>query len=245
MSKKAFFPAAGFGTRMQEWTRSEPKPLLKVNQIPLIYYSLFWGKYWGVENGIVNTHYLSERIKEELKNFTEFEIHISEEKKEILGTGGGIRTGIERFWKQDDDFLVINPDFLLFSDPTFSPWPTEIEKERFDCILYLAKSSPGRTYTGLSLGENGEVRFEKGGYFYLGLSWMRGDSLSEIQPETYYDLADTFRDLSEKGKLGGKVFSGDFLDLGEKEFYESFRHTDFSSRLPMEWASFRENIFKK
>ncbi|TGL49179.1 sugar-phosphate nucleotidyltransferase [Leptospira wolffii] len=241
MVRRAFFPGAGFGTRMKELTKNLPKPLLKVYNIPLIYYSLFWGKYWGIKEAVVNVHYLGDKIREELRGFSEFKLNISEEKPDILGTGGGIRTGIHRYWNLKDDFLVINPDFLFFAAPSFSPWPNEEEKENFDCILFLAESDPTQSYTGLSLSE-GKVSFEKGGYFYLGLSWMKASCLSSISPDKYYDLSDTFRELAAKGRLGGKVFPGTFLDLGEKEFYEAHRNTDFSNRLPKEWISFRDNI---
>ena len=37
----AMLPGAGFGTRMGEYTKSTPKPLLPVKGVPLLFYSLF------------------------------------------------------------------------------------------------------------------------------------------------------------------------------------------------------------
>ncbi|TGK07641.1 sugar-phosphate nucleotidyltransferase [Leptospira semungkisensis] len=237
MTRKAFFPCAGFGKRMGEWTASLPKPLLKIHNIPLIYYSLFHAKTWGVQEGIANTHYLGEKIEKTLGNFSEFKLQFSPEKPEILGTGGGIRTGIERYWSLKDEFLVLNPDFILFPEPSFSPWPNEEEKKNFDCILYLGEVPKGAGYTGLSLA-NERVYFEPGGYFYLGLSWMKAESLAELEPNRSYDLADLFRKLSKQNRLGGKIFPGTFLDLGEKEFYEANKDRDFSDRLSASWLDF-------
>ncbi|PJZ26858.1 sugar-phosphate nucleotidyltransferase [Leptospira hartskeerlii] len=236
---KAFFPCAGFGTRMGEWTKSLPKPLLKINNIPLIYYSLFLAKSWGVNDAILNLHYFGEKIQEELKGFQNFQLHFSSETPEILGTGGGIRTGIERFWSLQDNFLVLNPDFILFPEPGFNPWPSAKDREKFDCILYLAKIPENANYTGLSL-KNDQVQFTPGGYFYLGLSWMKASCLSELEPNKSFDLADIFRKLSSQNRLGGKVFPGTFLDLGEKQFYEKYRNTDFSDRLSADWFEFRK-----
>ncbi|TGL63562.1 NTP transferase domain-containing protein [Leptospira sarikeiensis] len=241
---KAFFPCAGFGTRMGEWTKSSPKPILKINNISLIYYSLFHAKTWGVSEGIANLHYLGEKIKEELSSFTDIKLLFSWEEPEILGTGGGIRTAIERFWSLKDEFLVLNPDFILFPEDGFSPWPVQKEKEEFDCILYLSKIPDGATYTGLDLKE-GKVNFGPGGYFYLGLSWMNAKCLSELEPNRPYDLADTFRKLSKEGRLGGKIFPGTFLDLGEKQFYEQYKDTDFSDRLSPSWIDFKKKLSDK
>ncbi|TGK40360.1 NTP transferase domain-containing protein [Leptospira andrefontaineae] len=238
---KAFFPCAGFGTRMGEWTKNLPKPILKINNIPLIYYSLFHAKSWGITDGILNLHYFGEKIQEELKGFQDFQLHFSLETPEILGTGGGIRTGIENFWNKRDNFLVLNPDFILFPEPGFNPWPTEKDKELFDCILYLSKIPENATYRRLSL-EEGHVQFAPGGYFYLGLSWMKAECLSDLEPNRPYDLADTFRKLSAQNRLGGKIFPGTFLDLGEKQFYEKYKDTDFSDRLSNEWIEFRNRI---
>ncbi|TGK01180.1 sugar-phosphate nucleotidyltransferase [Leptospira langatensis] len=240
MSKKAFFPCAGFGKRMGEWTTSLPKPLLRIHNIPLIYYSLFHAKNWGVQEAIANTHYLGEKIETELENFPDFPLKFSAETAEILGTGGGIRTAIERYWSLQDEFLVLNPDFILFPDVSFSPWPSEEEKKDFDCILYLGEVPKDASYTGLSL-ENERVHFSPGGYFYLGLSWMKAKVLSDLEPDQPYDLADTFRRLSDQDRLGGKIFPGTFLDLGEREFYELHKDTDFSDRLPPSWGEFSKD----
>ncbi|EQA45195.1 nucleotidyl transferase domain protein [Leptospira broomii serovar Hurstbridge str. 5399] len=241
MNDKAFFPCAGFGARMQEWTKELPKPLLPVSDIPLIYYSFYWAKRWGVKEAIVNSHYQAQKLESELCSFNQFKLKISNEYPIILGTGGGIRTAIGRFWDIDDEFLVMNPDFILFPEPDFSPWPTDEERNRFDCILYLSKKPPNASYTGLSL--NGKkVSFKNGDFFYLGLSWMRGTCLSELRQNVPYDLANTFRELAEKNRLGGKIFPGEFLDLGEKDLYEMYRKTDFEIRLGNDWKKFIQNL---
>lgn len=237
MNDKAFFPCAGFGTRMKEWTKKIPKPLLPIAGVPLIYYSLYWAERWGVKEGIANSHYLADVLEKNLKQFRTFPLRISREEPRILGTGGGIRTALERFWNLDEEFLILNPDFILFPKADFSPWPTLAEKDAYDCILYLSKIPPDADYTGLSLND-GKVEFSPGGYFYIGLSWIRGKCLRDLSPNEPYDLADTFRKLAKQGRLGGRIFPGEWLDLGEKEFYEAARNTDFGDKLGPGWKEF-------
>lgn len=226
---------------MQEWTKELPKPLLTVSGIPLIYYSFYWAKRWGVKDAIANSHYHADKLESRLCSFDEFKLQISKEQPIILGTGGGIRTAIDRFWNIEDEFLVINPDFILFPESDFSPWPTQEERNRFDCILYMSEKPPGASYTGLSLSD-GKVSFENGDFFYLGLSWMKGPCLSDLQPNVPYDLADTFRELAKKNRIGGKIFPGEFLDLGEKDLYERYRESDFGIRLGDNWKEFIGNL---
>jgi|OM-RGC.v1.030109099 Nucleoside-diphosphate-sugar pyrophosphorylase involved in lipopolysaccharide biosynthesis/translation initiation factor 2B, gamma/epsilon subunits (eIF-2Bgamma/eIF-2Bepsilon) len=70
---KAILLAAGLGTRLQPLTDSMPKCLVKVKNKPLIQNWVEKLSDAGVNEFIVNTHYLHEQVeafvKEELKSF--------------------------------------------------------------------------------------------------------------------------------------------------------------------------------
>ncbi len=110
--KKAMILAAGFGTRLKPLTENTPKPLLKVGKKPMIHYVLDCLKENGIEEVVINLHYLGDMIRENLGDGKTFglKIHYIEE-KEILGTGGGIKNA-EGFLK-DGTFVVINSDILV------------------------------------------------------------------------------------------------------------------------------------
>jgi MurNAc alpha-1-phosphate uridylyltransferase len=154
-----FILAAGFGKRMGAYTDNCPKPLLEIDGIKLLDYSLYLLEKWKIEKKIINTHYLSERIEEYFSNFTLVEIQISRE-KEILGTGGGIYTALQKFWSDLgllEKFLVINPDTILFPSDEFHPdfpilFPDSLSH------LYLKPIEDGKSYTTLFLKE-GRVFF--------------------------------------------------------------------------------------
>ncbi|EMN00835.1 sugar phosphate nucleotidyltransferase [Leptospira noguchii] len=233
---KFFIPAAGFGTRMKELTKNIPKPLLTINGIPLIYYSLFQAWKQNAEVVIINIHYLGEKIRKELETFSLFPLVFSEEKKEILGTAGGIRTGLERAGWMGETIGIINPDFLYFPEHFFQMPNTLLEE---DCLLYLLPQPRMASYTGLEL-KNGKILFGKGNLFYVGISVLNSDILDKILPETFFDLSQIFQELSVKQKLGGEFFPGDAFDLGEKEYYLSLKDRDFSERLGSSWKEFLE-----
>ncbi|WP_061233395.1 NTP transferase domain-containing protein [Leptospira noguchii] len=233
---KFFIPAAGFGTRMKELTKNIPKPLLTINGIPLIYYSLFQAWKQNAEVVIINIHYLGEKIRKELETFSLFPLVFSEEKKEILGTAGGIRTGLERAGWMGETIGIINPDFLYFPEHFFQIPNTLSEEE---CLLYLLPQPKMASYTGLEL-KNGKILFGKGNLFYVGISVLNSNILDKILPETFFDLSQIFQELSVKQKLGGEFFPGDAFDLGEKEYYLSLKDRDFSERLGSSWKEFLE-----
>lgn len=110
--KKAMILAAGYGTRLKPLTDTTPKPLLHVGKKPMIHYVLDFLKENGIEEVVINLHYLGNMIRENLgdgKNFG-LKIHYTEE-NEILGTGGGIKNA--EYFLKNGTFLVINTDILV------------------------------------------------------------------------------------------------------------------------------------
>lgn len=221
---------------MKELTKNIPKPLLTINGIPLIYYTLFQAWKQNAEVVIINIHYLGEKIRKELETFSLFPLVFSEEKKEILGTAGGIRTGLERAGWMGETIGIINPDFLYFPEHFFQ-MPNTLSEE--ECLLYLLPQPKMASYTGLEL-KNGKILFGKGNLFYVGISVLNSNILDKILPETFFDLSQIFQELSVKQKLGGEFFPGDAFDLGEKEYYLSLKDRDFSERLGSSWKEFLE-----
>jgi len=113
--KKAMILAAGYGTRLKPLTDTTPKPLLYVGKKPMIHYVLDFLKKNGIEEVIINLHYLGNMIRENLGDGKLFGLKINyTEEKEILGTGGGIKNA-EHFLK-NETFLVVNTDILVKID---------------------------------------------------------------------------------------------------------------------------------
>ncbi|TGN20385.1 NTP transferase domain-containing protein [Leptospira idonii] len=214
-----FFLAAGFGKRMGDWTKTTPKPLLKISEISFLDYSLYLANSWGAKKAWINVHYLAEQIERHLTNFNAFPLKIAKEKQKILGTAGGIRTALsgEGF---NETILLFNPDTLLFPDSKF-----EIRKDLpkdSSIHLYLQKRQPNDPYTKIDLGTDGKLEFGKGEFYYIGLCLLDPKILSHLPEGEYFDLSDNFKEMAKLGKITGEEFLGSTLDLGEKDLYESF-----------------------
>ncbi|MEJ2053636.1 MAG: sugar phosphate nucleotidyltransferase [Calditrichaceae bacterium] len=109
---KAMILAAGLGARLKTLTSSTPKALIKIKQRTLLEILINRLKSFGVDQIIINVHYLAGQIITYLENNNYFDIHIEiSMEKELLDTGGGLK---KAGWFFDDGkpFLVHNVDVL-------------------------------------------------------------------------------------------------------------------------------------
>jgi len=220
---KCFLLCAGFGTRMQELTQNIPKPLLTIQGKSLLEINLQFAYSSGAREFYINTHYLAEKIEQEVKKFSNYKIFISREEKEILGTAGGIKTALAGKISEEETFLLINPDSIFYPSKDFS-FPRDFQE---DLLLYLAPRESTSKNTELSL-KKGKVFFEKGDHYYIGICIMKLKALKDVPVGKYFDLTEVFKKYSKEGKLLGKVFEGKVVDLGDKEKYLS----NFNLSLP-------------
>src|SRR4030081_3559422 len=81
---------AGLGTRMRSFNGRIPKPLAAAGGKALIDYVLDRLAEQGVERAVVNVHHLADQIERHLEQRQRPSIVISDERNELLGTGGGV-----------------------------------------------------------------------------------------------------------------------------------------------------------
>src|SRR5262249_42659963 len=94
--RRAMVLAAGLGQRMQPLTRRLPKPLIRVGGKPLIDHMLDRLAAAQVQTAVVNVHYCAELLVAHLSNRRQPRIEISDERENLLGTGGGIAKALPR-----------------------------------------------------------------------------------------------------------------------------------------------------
>ena len=112
---KAMVLAAGLGIRLRPLTESVPKPLLPVGPYPLLVWNLLLLRRHGVEQVMINLHYLGEQIRQELGDGSDWGMHLSYSHEPVLlGTGGGIKRVGDFF--DDGPFLVLNGDTIADLD---------------------------------------------------------------------------------------------------------------------------------
>ena len=107
----AIIMCAGFGKRLKPLTNKVPKPLLKIDNKSLLENTIELLFKLNINKIFLNSHHLSQQIKKFiLEKKLSKKIKVFEEKKKILGTGGGILNIIKS--SKDKNYLVLNPDTI-------------------------------------------------------------------------------------------------------------------------------------
>jgi len=114
---KAMIFAAGLGTRLRPLTDNMPKALVPVAGKPMLERIIIRLKDAGFNDITINIHHFGEQIINFLCANNNFgaDIHISDERGELLDTGGGIRKA-RPFLEGDEPFLIHNADILTDLD---------------------------------------------------------------------------------------------------------------------------------
>ena len=114
---KAMLFAAGLGTRLKPFTDHCPKALVTVNDKTLLEHGIRYLQRFGIYEVIVNVHHFASMIEDTIVEHDGFgsEITISDERNEILETGGGLKKATA-FFAGEKDFVVMNVDILTNLD---------------------------------------------------------------------------------------------------------------------------------
>ena len=112
---KAIILAGGRGKRLRPITDKIPKPLIPINNKPLIERTIKYLKKYGITEIIISSGYKSNLIEKFLKKKKNFgcEIIFSTEKTP-LGTGGAIKKALKHV--NEESFLVLNGDIVTNID---------------------------------------------------------------------------------------------------------------------------------
>jgi len=144
----AMVMAAGHGTRMRPLTDNTCKALVKVEGAALIDHML--ARLWdaGITRAVVNVHAFADQLTAHLRTRTGGpEIIISDEREELLETGGGVVKALPLLGKAP--VLICNIDAVWLE---FAPVLTELmaawEPTHMDELFLLARKDATLGYSG-------------------------------------------------------------------------------------------------
>ncbi len=109
---KALILVGGFGKRLRPYTEKVPKPLVPVGGKPILLWQIEWLKRNGVDEVILATGYLKEKVFELIGSGKKYGIKVAYVvEDEPLGTGGGIKNA-EALLKDEEFFFAMNGDII-------------------------------------------------------------------------------------------------------------------------------------
>ncbi len=109
--------AAGLGSRLRPLTDEKPKALVEIGDHPLLEIALRKMEHAGIKKVVVNIHHHRDQMVHFLENYqtSVMEILISDEKDQLLDTGGGLLKA-RPFFDPDDSVLLYNVDVVTTAD---------------------------------------------------------------------------------------------------------------------------------
>jgi N-acetyl-alpha-D-muramate 1-phosphate uridylyltransferase len=213
--------AAGKGTRMAPLTDTLPKPLVHLMGKPLIDHALFRLDASGIGRVIVNVHYLADKLEAHLREWTKPEITISDERAELLETGGGTRKALPLIGARP--FYLLNSDSVWFEAgaPALSRLSGAWGDARMDALLLIVPLDRSSGYAGRGdfvrsadglLTRLSDTPVEEG-YVYMGTAILH-PRLFANTPSGAFSLNLLFDRAIRSGKLYGLVHDGDWMHVG-------------------------------
>lgn len=218
--RHAMVLAAGLGERMRPLTERIPKPLVEVGGKPLIDHVLDRLADAGVERAVVNVHYLADLIERHLNGRRRPRIVISDERAQILGTGGGVvkalpDLGIEPFFHVNSDTLWIDG-----VKPNLQRLAEAFDPTSMDALLLLAPAATSIGYSGrgdFAMTADGRLRRraerEVVPFVYAGAALLRPELFAGT-PEGSFALTRLFDRAAEAGRLHGCRLEGVWMHVG-------------------------------
>jgi len=219
----ALILCAGYGKRLNPLTLTDPKPLLRINEITLLENCINLIQSLGIKKVIINTFYLEERIEDfiKIKKFN-LDIKIIKDGKEILNTGGGILNMINS--SKESDFLVLNPDTVW--DKSYVDVVQNMEEfyssNQIKNILLLVNkilSFDKKLKGDFNLVENKINKDNQNDLIYTGCQIIN-KSLFESCSVKNFSIAEVWNELISKNKLYGYESSKYFYHLTNLEVYK-------------------------
>jgi MurNAc alpha-1-phosphate uridylyltransferase len=220
----AMVMAAGFGRRMAPLSNDTPKPLLLFDGRALIDHGLERLAAAGIERCVVNVHYLADQIENHLHARRKPAIWLSDEREQLLDTGGGAARALDRLGP--GPFVVLNSDSLWCEtrevpalDRLLGGW----RDDAMDGLMVLARRDNALGYDGkgdFELSPHGVLeRVATGGtapYVNMGLYLMHPRLFHDLPPGPFSMNLLWDRAIAA-GRLHGIVHDGLWLHLGTPE----------------------------
>lgn len=222
VSDTAMVMAAGLGKRMRPLTASQPKPMVRVAGKPLIDHALDRLQEAGVARAVVNVHYLADTLEAHLKERKQPEIAISDERAELLETGGGMIKAQDQL---PDPFFCLNADNIWLEGPRsgFHDLSQRWDPEVMDALLLVVPHSRAVNFSGpgdFHMDAQGRLSRRKTGriapFIYTGIQLVSHRLLRDA-PAGKFSTNVLWSRAIEEGRLFGTSFTGQWFEVGTPE----------------------------
>jgi MurNAc alpha-1-phosphate uridylyltransferase len=217
---KAMVLAAGLGLRMRPLTERIPKPLVSVAGRSLLDHVLDKLGDAGVSEAIVNVHYLPDQIIDHVAGRKRPRVIISDERDEVLGTGGGVVKALPLLG--ETPFFHLNADTLWIDGvrPNLARLAEAFDQARMDILLLMAPTAGSIGYEGngdYAMLPDGALRKRREHqvvpFVYAGVAII-SPTVFAGAPNGEFSLTRMFDAANEQERLFGLRLDGTWMHVG-------------------------------
>jgi MurNAc alpha-1-phosphate uridylyltransferase len=215
--------AAGLGTRMRPLTNDRPKALVTVAGRALIDHVLDRLVGAGVKRAVVNVHAFADLLETHVKRRSDIEIVISDERAQLMETGGGVR--LARPMLGDDPIIVCNID-SVWDEPhgsAIARLAQGFDPAKSGATLMLAAMDQCLGFEGAGdffMDEHGVLSFREmmphAPWAYMGVQII-DPSIVEDEPLEPFGFMRIWRRLQSEGRLHGAPLGGYWMHVGDPD----------------------------
>ena len=218
--RKAMVLAAGLGLRMRPLTDHMPKPLVPVAGRPLLDHVLDKLAEAGVTEAVVNVHYLPDQIIAHTASRTLPHITISDERDQVLGTGGGVVKALPLLGSAP--FFHVNSDTIWIDGvkSNLARLADAFDPARMDILLLMAPTASSIGYGGrgdYSMLPDGRLVKRKEHqvvpFVYAGAAII-SPSIFADAPAGEFSLTRLFDRANDQERLFGLRLDGVWMHVG-------------------------------
>jgi MurNAc alpha-1-phosphate uridylyltransferase len=215
--------AAGNGMRMRPLTDRTPKPLITVGGKPLLDNVLDRLAAAGVETAVVNVHHLADQIERHVAGRRKPRIVISDERANLLDTGGGVVKALPSLGAAP--FYHLNSDTIWIDGvkSNLVRLAEGFDAAKMDALLLLAATSSSVGYGGrgdFTMAPDGRLRRrterEVAPFVYAGVAIL-SPALFAGAPSGAFSLNLLFDRAIAAGRFYGLRLEGVWMHVGTPE----------------------------
>ena len=220
MSDKFFalIIAGGRGERLRPLTDSVPKPMISLNNRPMLSYQVQWMRSQGVTDVVFLCGYLGQTIQDYFKDGSEFGInaHYSFEDTP-LGRGGAVRKGMSLVPEDSTPVLITNGDNVTNLDLN----EMKALHAKNNALATIMLSPYISQYGTVETEEDGTVRqFVEKGRLPLWINagvYLFERSLEQRLPEIGDHETTTFQELASEKRMAALRSEAEWLTVDSQK----------------------------
>jgi len=213
--------AGGVGSRLRPLTDSVPKPMLRVNNQPILEKILLNAKSQGLSKFIVTINYLAEQIENYFKDGSNLDIEITYLKENLpLGTAGSLK-----IIKFTDDLPILLTNGDVVTETNYVELLNFHSNNKFDLTIAVKSHEWNNPYgvvetDGLKITNY----IEKPSNVTLvnaGIYCLNPKVINLIDPDRQFDMSELItKCLNANLSVGAFVLYERWIDIGRQEDFQ-------------------------